>query len=87
MDSLYRQLHVEGVGAEKHSIEPFRKETNISGEILLLHCYEQFSSTVEKKNLYLRGGEEHRNLKLSQLKRIQKGYIYTKIASKNCQGV
>lgn len=53
MDSLYRQLHVEGVGAEKHSIEPFRKETNISGEILLLHCYEQFSSTVEKKKTFI----------------------------------
>ena len=31
----------------------------------------------------LRGGEEHRNLKLSQLKRTGEGYIYTENASKN----
>lgn len=41
---------------------------------------------MEKKNFCLRGGEEHRNLKLSQLKRTQKGYIYTENASKNRQG-
>ena len=34
----------------------------------------------------LRGGEEHRNLKLSQLKRTGEGYIYTENASKNRAG-
>ena len=38
------------------------------------------------KNFCLRDGEEHRNLRLSQLKRTQNGYIYTENASKNRQG-
>ena len=38
------------------------------------------------KNFCLRGGEEHRSLKLSQLKRTDTGYIYTENASKSCSG-
>ena len=35
----------------------------------------------------LRGGDEHRQLKFSQLKRVSKGYIYTENGYKNCSGV
>ena len=38
------------------------------------------------KNFCLRGGEEHRSLKLSQLKKTPHGYVYTENASKNRQG-
>ncbi len=38
------------------------------------------------KNFCLRGGEEHRGLKLSQLKRTKTGYTYTENASKNRAG-
>ena len=33
-----------------------------------------------------RGGDEHRQLKFSQLKRVSKGYIYTENGSKNRSG-
>ena len=38
------------------------------------------------KNFCLRGGEEHRNLTLSQFRRTEKGYTYTENSSKNRQG-
>ena len=38
------------------------------------------------KNFCLRGGEEHRSLKLSQLKKTPHGYVYMENASKNRQG-
>ena len=38
------------------------------------------------KNFCLRGGNEHRNLRLSQLKRTENGYVYTENVSKNRSG-
>ncbi len=38
------------------------------------------------KTFCLRGGEEHRNLRLSQFKRTENGYSYTENASKNRSG-
>ena len=92
MDSVYRKLRSNGVGAEKQSAEPFTKEEenklweqgimgNGSPEALLRAVF-----FYNGKNFCLRGGEEHRNLRLSQLKRTQNGYIYTENASKNRQG-
>ena len=92
MDSLYRQLRAEGVGAEKHSVEPFTKgDENKLWELGIMGAHSPTSLLravffYNVKNICLRGGEEHRNLKLSQLKRTQKGYIYTENASKNRQG-
>ena len=34
----------------------------------------------------LRGGEEHRNLKISQFKKNENGYVYTENSSKNRSG-
>ena len=89
MDSVYRKLRSNGVGAEKQSAEPFTKEEenklweqvimgNGSPEALLRAVF-----FYNGKNVCLRGGEEHRNLRLSQLKRTQNGYVYTENASKN----
>ena len=92
MDSLYRKLRSEGVGAEKHSAEPFTIDDEnklwslgvmgTNSPISLLRAVFYYNG----KNFCLRGGEEHRNLKLSQFRRTEKGYIYTKNSSKNRQG-
>ncbi len=89
MDSLYRQLCAEGVGAEKHSAEPFTKgDENKLWELGIMDAHSHTSLLraiffYNGKNFCLRGGEEYRTLKLSQLKMTQKGYIYTENASKN----
>ena len=92
MDSLYRKLRAAGIGAEKHSAKPFTKqdenklwEQGIMGTCSptsLLRAVFFYNG----KNFCLRGGEEHRNLKLSLLKRTENGYMYTENASKNRQG-
>ena len=61
----------------------------IKGYWVLCHrlpCCELFFF-YNGKNFCLRGGEEHRSLKLSQFTKTQNGYIvYTKNVSKNRQG-
>ena len=79
-------------GAEKHSAEPFTKgDENKLWKLGIMGAQSPTSLRAvffyNGKNFCLRGGEEHRNVKLSQLKRTQKGYIYTENASKNRQGV
>ena len=92
MDLLYRQLRAEGVGAEKHSAEPFTEgDENKLWELGIMGAHSPTSLLravffYNVKNICLRGGEEHRNLKLSQLKRTQKRYMYTENVSKNRQG-
>ena len=92
MDSLCRRLRAEGVGAEKHSAKPFTKEDeNKLWELGIMGTYSPTPLLravffYNRKNFCLRGGKEHRNLKLSQLKRTQKGCIYTENASRNWQG-
>ena len=73
MDSLYRKLRSEGVGAEKHSAEPFTIDDEnklwslevlgTNSPISLLRAVFYYNG----KNFCLWGGEEYRNLKLSQL--------------------
>ena len=59
--------------------------TGSNGETLT-NSFTASSVFLQRKNFCLRGGEEHRNLKLSQLKKTHNGYIYTENASKNRQG-
>ena len=92
MDSLYKQLRSDGVGSEKNSAQPFTKEDeNILWEQGVLGTRSPASLLravflYNGKNFCLRGGEEHRSLKLSQFTKTQNGYVYTENASKNRQG-
>ena len=81
------------VGAQKHSAEPHTVDdenklwslgvTGTHSPLTLLWAVFFYNG----KNFCLWGGEEHRNLKLSQLKRTEKGYIiYTENSLKNPQG-
>ena len=92
MDSLDRKLRSEGIGAEKHSAEPFTiddenkfwslGEMGMNTPVSLLRAVFYYNGKI----FCLRGGEEHRNLKVSQFRRTEKGYTYTETSSKNCQG-
>ena len=89
LDNLFRDLRVMGIGAESKSAEVFTKEEEDqlwSSDTLptktpkgLLHAV----FFLNRKNFCLRGGEEHRQLKLSQLKRVASPpkYIYTECAT------
>ncbi len=92
MDSVFRKLRKEGIGSEKKTAKPFSKEEEqelwSSGALGV-----QDPSSLQRavffsngKNFCLRGGNEHRELKLSQLKRETSGYRYTENASKNRAG-
>ena len=89
MDSVYRE---DGLGAQKHSAEPFTvNDENKLWSLSVMGTHSPLTLLravfyYNGKNFCLRGGEEHRNLKLSQLKRTQKGYTYTEKSSKNRQG-
>ena len=92
MDSVYRKLKADGVGTQKRSTETFTKEE----ENKLWECgvlgvdnpasllWAVFFS--DGKKFCLQGGNEHRNSRLSQLKRTENGYTYTENASKNHSG-
>ena len=92
MDSVYRKLRADSVGTEKQSTDTFTKEEEnklwecgvlgVDNPTSLLRAV--FFSNGKK--IYLRSGNEHRNLWLSQLKRTENGYMYTKNASKNHSG-
>ena len=92
MDSVFRQLRIQGVGAEKKAAKPFSKEEEqqlwssgalgLQDPLSLQHAVFYYNG----KNFCLRGGNEHRYLKLSQLKREVNGYRYTENSSKNRAG-
>ena len=73
LDSYYRNLHQEGVGSSSKSTEHLTREDEEKmwrSQVLnpampqgLLNC------VFFLKNFCLRGGQEHHELKLSQLKR------------------
>ena len=92
MDSVYRKLRASGVGAQKQQTETFTKEeenTLWESGVLGLENPKNLLHAVfygNGKNFCLRGGNEHRDLKLSQIKRTEKGYRYTENASKNRSG-
>ena len=92
MDSVYRKLRSDGIGTRKKCTETFTKEEEnqlwesgvlgIDNPTSLLRAV--FFSNG--KNFCLRGDNEHRNLRLSQLKRTENGYVYTENVSKNRSG-
>ena len=92
MDTIYRALRAQGVGAEKQSAEPFSKEEEnllwTSGvfrtddPVALQHAVFIYNG----KGFCLRGGSEHRSLALSQLKRVEDGYVCIENSSKNRAG-
>ena len=83
-----------GIGAESKSAEVFTKEEEDqlwSSDTLSTNTSKGLLRAVfflNGKYFCLRGGEEHRQLKLSQLKRVASPprYIYTECASKNLAG-
>ncbi len=92
MDSVFRNLRKDGVGAKKKHAKPFSKiEENELWESGVLGTDNPVSLQravfyYNGKNFCLRGGSEHRDLKISQLKRDSTGYTYTENASKNRHG-
>ena len=94
MDNTFRQLRQSGAGSACKSAEAFsKKEENHLWEsgVLGVHSSKVLLHTVfflNGKNFCLRGGEEHRNLKLSQIKRYTNPdrYVYTENCSKNRAG-
>ena len=92
MDSVYRSLRAQGVGTEKHSAEPFSKiEENLLWTSGVFGTDDPISLQraiffYNGKVFCLRGGSEHRSLMLTQLKRVEDGYIYTENVSKNRPG-
>ena len=94
VDNLGRQLRTDGIGAEvKHASIISSDEENMLWEkgVLDIDNPRTLLSAVffcNGKNFCLRGGSEHRNLKLSQFKRLFEPdrYIYTENGSKNRSG-
>ena len=94
VDNLGRQLRIDGVGAEvKHASVVTSEEEAALWEngVLSTENPKALLSAVfycNGKNFCLRGGCEHRNLKLSQLKRLYDPdrYVYTENGSKNRSG-
>ena len=96
-DSLFRELRQEGVGSSSKSTEPITKDE----EQLLWSSGQLDPSTprgllnavffLHGKNFVLRGGTEHRDLKISQIARNvspegKERYTYTERCSKNRAG-
>ena len=99
-DSVFKQLHGKGIGIETKATAVFSEvEENIlwdTGVINttnptgLLHAVFFYNG----KNFCLRGGVEHRNLRISQLQKEKSvihgkeinEYVYTEYVSKNNQG-
>ena len=94
VDNLGRQLRSAGVGAEvKHVsvITADEEESLWENEVLGVHNPRALLAAVfyyNGKNFCLRGGIEHRRLKLSQLKRLYDPdrYVYVENGSKNHSG-
>ena len=94
MDNTFRQLRQKGVGSASKSAEAFSKEEENQlweSGVLGVHNPKVLLHTVfflNGKTFCLRGGEEHRNLKLSQVKRHTDPdrYVYTENSSKNRAG-
>ena len=90
LDNVFRDLRTRGVGAQARQTEAFSKEDEDSlwdAGILGTHSPKCLLDTVfflNGKNFCLRGGVEQRELKLSQLKRLQDPhrYIYTVVTSR-----
>ena len=96
-DSLFRELREEGHGSESKATEPITKEDEEklwSTSVLSVSTPQGLLNAVfflNEKNFALRGGAEHRCLKLSQISRNlspegKVRYTYTENCSKNRAG-
>jgi hypothetical protein len=99
-DAYYRKLHTKGLGASVNTTKPLSRhdedqlwETGVLNPSTpegLLNCVFFYNG----KNFCLRGGQEHRDMKFSQLKREvvtvdnspKVCYVYTEYGSKNRSG-
>ena len=94
LDNLYHKLRTMNVGAEIKHAEVFTKEDEsllwesgtlgLNSPQALLHAVFYLNG----KNFCLRGGEEHRSIKISQIKRCDDppSYTYVENGSKNRNG-
>ena len=94
LDNVFRELRTEGVGATSKQAEVFTKDEEYflwdSGVMSSENPKSLLRAVfyLNGKNFCLRGGEEHRGLKISQLKKEREPlcYVYTENASKNRTG-
>ena len=92
LDSYFHQLHASGVGRQvKHAetISPEEEDKLWTTGTLTTATPKGLLSAAfytVGKSFCLRGGQEHRNLKLSQLKRMEDHYVYFENVSKNNSG-
>ena len=93
LDNTFRKLHQNGIGRKVKHAEVITKDKENqlwdSGQ-LGVDTPRSLQNAVfyyNGKKFCLRGGEECRQLRISQLQRIHNpdGYVYHKYASKNCQ--
>ena len=91
-DPIYCKLRTAGIGAIKKSTEIITKEENTLWKqgILGIHTPQALLNTnffLNRKNLALKGGKEHSQLKFSQLQLTNPDrYVYQKNGSKNDSG-
>ena len=94
LDNIFRELRAQRVGSESKQSEAFSKEEEdqlwTSG-VLGTDTPQSLLRAVfflNGKNFCLRGGVEHRELKISQIQHIHSPprYVYTECASKNRTG-
>ena len=92
IDNQFKELRQQGVGSESKHAEIISKEEEDmlwKSGVMGTHSPQALFNAVfffNGKNFCLRGGQEHRGLKLSQFKKEDDKYIYTENASKNRQG-
>ena len=92
MDNLFKSLRKEGIECNSRHAEIITKEEESilweSNVMNLRHPRGLLRAVFyyNGKNFCLRGGAEHRNLKLSQFTKFSDHNIYTENASKNRQG-
>ena len=99
-DSIFKRLHARGIGTEIKAtavLSPEDENTLWESGVLNIHTPKGLLNAVffyNGKNFCLRGGQEQRNLRFSQVKRelcVIEGreltsYVYTEYGSKNHQG-
>ena len=94
LDNVFRDLCTRGVGSESKNAEVFTKEDEEclwTSDTLSVDTSKGLLRAVfflNGNNFCLCGGIKHRQLKLSQIKRVDDplSYVYTECASKNCPG-
>ena len=92
MDCYFNKLHASGVGRQIQHAETISGEEEDklwTSKVLDIATPRGLLNAVFYtigKSFCLRGGQEHRSLKISQLKRMEDHYVYYENVSKNCNG-